>query len=213
MTKEKQIKLTPELLELASALTPLQRKFVILLVSSNMNQREAYVEAGGKAKTEKAQVASASRMLAQVSVKAFYDFLMNAAASDAIMSKQEAMERLTKSARATIHDICAFELKQVGEDKNGNPVMQTVWTMKQTEEIEPAIAAAIKSLTFTKTGPKIEMYDSNGSIKILSDLQGWNAPQKRDHTSSDGSMSPKPTKELSPKGLQALANAIKSDED
>lgn len=187
MGETKQIKLTAEQLELASKLTPLQRKFVMHLVSSSMNQREAYVKAGGKAETEKAQIASASRMLAQVSVKAFYDSLMNSIASDSIMTKQEALERLSKSARATIHDICTFELKQVGEDEEGNPVMQTVWTMKHSEDIDPVIAASIKSVTFTKTGPKIEMYDSNGSIKILSDLQGWNAPRKQEITGKDGS--------------------------
>jgi len=186
MSETKQIKLTAEQLELASKLTPLQRKFVMHLVSSSMNQREAYVKAGGKAETEKAQIASASRMLAQVSVKAFYDSLMNSIASDSIMTKQEALERLSKSARATIHDICTFELKQVGEDEDGNPVMQTVWAMKHSEDIDPVIAASIKSVTFTKTGPKIEMYDSNGSIKILSDLQGWNAPRKQEITGKDG---------------------------
>jgi phage terminase small subunit len=65
--------------------------------------------------------------------------------------------------------------------------MQTVWTMKHSEDIDPVIAASIKSVTFTKTGPKIEMYDSNGSIKILSDLQGWNAPRKQEITGKDGS--------------------------
>jgi len=59
--------------------------------------------------------------------------------------------------------------------------------MKHSEDIDPVIAASIKSVTFTKTGPKIEMYDSNGSIKILSDLQGWNAPRKQEITGKDGS--------------------------
>jgi len=186
MGETKQIKLTSEQLELASKLTPLQRKFVMHLVSSSMNQREAYVKAGGKATTEKAQIASASRMLAQVIVKSFYDSLMNSIASDSIMTKQEALERLSKTARATIHDICTFKLTQVGEDADANPVMQTVWEMKNAEEIDPVIAASIKSVTFTKTGPKIEMYDAHGSIKLLSDIQGWNAPKKTELTGKDG---------------------------
>lgn len=172
------IKLTEEQLELASKLTPLQRKFVMLLVSSDMSQSEAYRQAGGKATTQKAQSASASRMLSQVIVKEFYESLMNSIAIDAIMTKQEALERLSKTARATIHDVCTFELAEVGKDGKGNPIMQTVWTMKNTSEIDPVIAASIKSVTFTKTGPKIEMYDANGSIKILADLQGWNAPKE-----------------------------------
>lgn len=190
MSETKQIKLTAEQLELASKLTPLQRKFVMHLVSSSMNQREAYVKAGGKAETEKAQIASASRMLADVRVKAFYDSLMNSIASDSIMTKQEALERLSKTARATIHDICTFKLVEVvSKDSKGNEKieMNTVWEMKNTDEIDPVIAASIKSVTFTKTGPKIEMYDANGSIKLLSDIQGWNAPRKQEITGKDGS--------------------------
>lgn len=187
MAERKQIKLTAEQLELASKLTPLQRKFVLELIKPGTSQRQAYITAGGKAKGEASQDQSASKMISNTKVRIFHDSLLEHIASDVIMSKQEAMERLSRSARATIHDICTFELKQVGEDEYGNPVMQTVWTMKHSEEIDPVIAASIKSVTFTKTGPKIEMYDSNGSIKILSDLQGWNAPRKQEITGKDGS--------------------------
>lgn len=187
MGETKQIKLTAEQLELASKLTPLQRKFVLELIKPGTSQRQAYITAGGKAKTESAQDNSASIMLSNSKVSAFHKSLINTIASDVIMTKQEALERLSKTARATIHDICTFRLTQVGEDADGNPVMQTVWEMKNTEEIDPVIAASIKSVTFTKTGPKIEMYDANGSIKILSDLQGWNAPRKQEITGKDGS--------------------------
>jgi len=186
MGERKQIKLSAEQLELASKLTPLQRRFVLELVKSGMSQRQAYVNAGGTSKTPQAQDKSASTMVSNGKVKAFHQSLINSIASDVIMTKQEALERLSKTARATIHDICTFKLTQVGEDADGNPVMQTVWEMKNTEEIDPVIAASIKSVTFTKTGPKIEMYDANGSIKILSDLQGWNAPKKQEITGKDG---------------------------
>ena len=187
MSETKQIKLTAEQLELASKLTPLQRKFVLELIKPGISQRQAYLTAGGKAKTETAQDASATQIFSNLKVKDFYNSLLSCIASDSIMTKQEALERLSKTARATIHDICTFKLTQVGEDADGNPVMQTVWEMKNTEEIDPVIAASIKSVTFTKTGPKIEMYDANGSIKILSDLQGWNAPKKQEITGKDGS--------------------------
>ena len=178
MGETKQIKLTAEQLELASKLTPLQRKFVLELIKPGTSQRQAYLTAGGKAKGPQNQDSSATQIFSNIKVRAFYDSLLSCIASDSIMTKQEALERLSKSARATIHDICTFKFTQVGEDENGNPVMQTVWEMKSTEEIDPVIAASIKSVTLTKAGPKIEMYDATGSIKILSDLQGWNAPKE-----------------------------------
>lgn len=180
------VKLTDDQINLANKLTTLQRRFVINLVGSDMSQRQAYIAAGGTAKTEQAQDAAASRMLSDVKVKTFYDSLMESAQVDAVMTKAEALERLSKSARATIHDVCDFKLVEVGKDDDGDPIMQTVWTIKHSDEIDPIVAASIKSVTFTKSGPKIEMYDSNGSIKILSDLQGWNAPKKSELTGKDG---------------------------
>jgi phage terminase small subunit len=185
----KPIQLTPEQLELATKLTPLQRRFVLELIKPGMSQRQAYINAGGTSKTPETQDKSASVMVSNGKVKEFHQSLINSIASDVIMTKQEALERLSKTARATIHDICTFKLVEVvTKDKDGNEKIEfdTIWTMKHTDEIDPVIAAAIKSVTFTKMGPKIEMYDANGSIKILSDLQGWNAPKKQEITGKDG---------------------------
>lgn len=168
------IDLDDKIVELASKLTSLQRKFAINVVAG-MSQRKAYIKAGGTAKTEKAQDSISSRMLADARVNAFYQALMEKAQNNAIMTKQEALESLSRSARVKITDICDFTLEDVGEDEDGNRIMQTVWKMKHSDEIKPEVLEAIKSVTFTTSGPKIELYDRNGSIKILSDLQGWNS--------------------------------------
>ena len=186
MGNKKKIKLSNEQLELASKLTTLQRKFVLELIKPGTSQRQAYRQAGGKANGHDSQDQSASKMISNTKVRSFYNSLLSNIASDVIMTKQEAMERLSVSARATIHDICTFKTVQVGEDENGDPIFQTVWEMKHTDEIDPVVAASIKSVTITNGGPKIEMYDSNGSIKILSDLQGWNAPKKTELSGEDG---------------------------
>lgn len=170
--------LTEEQIKLAAELTTLQKKFVINLLSPNTSQRQAYIAAGGQSKTEKAQDASASRILADVKVKAFYESLLKSAASTAVMTREEALERLSWSARVTIKDVCDFKNVKIGEDENGEPVFQTVWTMKNAEDIPDHIAASIKSVTITKTGPKIELYDSNAAKKQLADLEGWNSATK-----------------------------------
>lgn len=76
----------------------MQRKFVINLVCSNMSQREAYIAAGGKAKTENSQDSSANTMLSNVKVKDFYEALLNESASDAVLTREEALLILTKNA-------------------------------------------------------------------------------------------------------------------
>ncbi len=174
--------------DLAEKLTRLQRRFVLFLVGSNMSQRQAYLAAGGKAKTESTQDASASEILSNPKVRAFYDSLMAEAQTDSVMSKAEALERLSKQARIKITDICTFKSVEL-ETPNGM-VRNTVWEMKDAEDIDPDVAACIKSVTFTKAGPKIELYDSNGTIKLMADMLGWNAAKTVDHKSSDGSMSP-----------------------
>ena len=184
------VKLTSEQLELASVLTTLNRGFVINLVSG-MTQRQAYLEAGGTAKTEAAQDANASRMLSDARVKAFYDSLMASAASAAVMTREEALLRLSKAGRITITDIADFRESIVGEDENGDPVMHTVWSIKNSEDMTPEAASAIKSVTSTKMGPKLEMHDPQAAIKQLADMQGWNAASKHDLSSSDGTMTPK----------------------
>ncbi len=207
----KDISFTPEQVELAAKLTSLQRKFVIELIKPKTSQRQAYLNAGGTAKTENSQDAAATTMFSNVKVKAFYNAMMEAKTIDSIMSRDEALERLSKSARATIHDICTFKIVEVEtKDKEGNPVTEfnTVWEMKCTDEIDPIIAAAIKSVTFTKTGPKIEMYDSNGSIKLLSDIQGWNAPKKTELTGAGGEALNVKTEVKAPEIASALAGLM-----
>lgn len=179
------MKTDKELAELAKPLTNLQRQFVIHLTEGN-SQREAYIAAGGTAKKDSTQDAAASRMLSDVKVKAYYDALLEVAAFKAVLTKQEAMQRLTVAAKVTMKDVCDFRQVKIGEDAEGEPVFQTVWTIKNAEDIPDHIAACIKSVTVTKQGPKIELYDSNGSIKLLSEMQGWNAPKKSEITGKDG---------------------------
>ena len=183
---KKDISFTEKQMELASKLTPLQRKFIIELIKPNTSQRQAYIKAGGKAATPEAQDAAASRMLSDVKVKAFYEAMMEVQTINSIMTRDEALERLSKSARIKITDVCTFKYVEFTDKETDEVYMNTVWTMKDAEDIDPDVAACIKSVTFTKTGPKIELYDANGSIKMLSDIQGWNAPKRTEITGKDG---------------------------
>lgn len=186
------MKLKPEHQELADKLTNLQRG-VVLGVVAGKSQRQAYRDAGGKAKTDEGADASASEILSHPEVKAFYDALVGKAASDAILTRTEALERLTLIARTRITDVLEFEVVEVetvGKDGEPETKTDTIWRMKESDELNEFAASAIKSVTMTKFGPKIEMHDSPAAIAQIAKMQGWDAPQKVDHTTSDGSMSP-----------------------
>lgn len=90
--------MTPDQQALADKLTNLQRG-VVLGVVAGKTQRQAYYDAGGKAKNDEAADASVSRMLSDVNVKAFYDSLMDNVAEKAIWTREDSLRELADIAR------------------------------------------------------------------------------------------------------------------
>jgi phage terminase small subunit len=157
-------------------LTQKQEEFCIEYHSSG-NATAAYRKAyNSENMSQKIIYSKASNLRKHPKVSVRLKELNAASVSDAVMTKQEALELLSVKARIKITDVCDFRQEQVGEDGEGNPIYQTVWTMKNAEDIPPEVAVCIKSVTVTKTGPKVELYDSIASQKLLSNILGWNAP-------------------------------------
>lgn len=185
--------MTPEQQLLADKLTNLQRGTVLGVVAGK-SQRQAYRDAGGAAKNDESADAIVSRMLSDATVKAFHDSLIASAAKSSIMTREEALERLSLIGRTRITDVLEFEVVEVetvGKDGEPETKTDTIWRMKESAELNEIAACAIKSVTMTKFGPKIEMHDAPAAIAQVAKMQGWEAPAKIDHTSTDGSMSPK----------------------
>lgn len=172
--------MNPEQQSLSDKLTNLQR-LTVLGVVAGKSQRQAYYDAGGKAKTDESADATVSEILSDPKVRLFTDSLVSSIANDAIMSREEAMERLSLMGRTRITDILEFEAVEVvakGKDGEGETKTETIWRLKDSAELQERAAAAIKSVTMTKQGPKIEMYDAKDAMVQLAKMQGWEAPQK-----------------------------------
>lgn len=175
--KEKtEYQLTPEQQELAAKLTHLQ-KWTMIHCASGMSKIDAYVKAGGKAKGKSANNVI-GKMLEKGSVRAFYDSLVSSAAAKSVMTREEALETLTKIARTTVKDVVRFKNAQVGEDEDGNPVYQTVWQLIDQDNMDDGHAAAIAELSTGRDGFKFKLHSQTGAIKQLSELEGWDAPKK-----------------------------------
>ena len=168
--------LTPEQQELAAKLTHLQ-KWTMIHCASGMSKMDAYVKAGGKAKGKSANNVI-GKMLEKGSVRAFYDSLVSSAAAKSVMTREEALETLTKIARTTVKDVVRFKNAQVGEDEDGNPVYQTVWQLIDQDNMDDGHAAAIAELSTGRDGFKFKLHSQTGAIKQLSELEGWDAPKK-----------------------------------
>ncbi|SUW63466.1 Terminase small subunit [Buttiauxella agrestis] len=181
-------KLTAEQQLLFDALTPLQKKFALALVKGK-NQTDAYKAAKGKAKGD-AMRAAASRMYANVNVQAFLASVQVSAVDDAIMTREEALKRLTSMGRARITDLVDFGEHQVGEDEDGRPVTQAVWSFKDSVKQSPELLDAIAELTAGKDGIKLKLHDARGAIKQMAEMEGWQAPEKVEHSNPDGSLNP-----------------------
>lgn len=177
--------LTEEQKALFDALTKLQQRFVTNLLEGK-NQTEAYKASGGKAKTDDTARAQASRMKTFDNVQAFLKSVQYEAVNEAIMTYEEAMERLSVMGRTSIADLATFGTQVVGEDDDGNPVAQSVWSFKNASELKPEQMAAISELTAGKDGLKIKLHDPKAAIKQLAEMRGWEAPKKTELSGPNG---------------------------
>ncbi|MCK4957780.1 MAG: hypothetical protein KAT00_00230 [Planctomycetes bacterium] len=103
-----------------------------------------------------------------------------------VMDKLENLQGLTRIARAGTGDLGTFKNVFIGEDEFELPMYQTVWVLKDADDISALDASNIKSVTPTKYGYKYEMYDGLTARKQLADLQGWNAPKVSELTGPNG---------------------------
>ena len=185
MAKADSVTISPEAMELASKLTKLQRQTVLGVVAGK-TQRQAYYDAGGRAKSDTSADTTASEILNNPKVDAFYQEIMSGVAKTAIMTREEALERLTNLARVTVKDVAYFRKATVGEDENGDPVHQSVWEIKDSDSIGDDQAAAISEVSTGKDGLKVKLHNSAAAIKQLADMEGWAAPKKHELTGKDG---------------------------
>lgn len=106
----------------------------------------------------------------------------------AVMSRRKALETLSAIASTGVTDIVDFET--ITSEVDGEEVTRTVWRVKESADLSKSAGLAIKSVTMTANGPRIDLHDKLTALQQLARLQGWEASQKFDHVSSDGSMTP-----------------------
>lgn len=171
-------------------LTPKQEKFCLEYLKCG-NASEAYRQSYNAEKMKPESVnRKAKELLDNVKIRARLEELNEAAISDAVMTRQEALERLSQFARTDLADLVEFGSYELGEDETGRPIIQTAWKIRDSVLQEPAKLAAITELSATKDGIKIKVHDQKHSIQQLAKMLGWESAEKHDHISSDGSMSP-----------------------
>lgn len=164
--------------ELFNKLTVLNKKIVINTLDG-MKPAEAHRAAGGKSKTEESRRKLASEILTKPDVKAFLDSMMEVKVSNAVMSRQEMMERLSNLSRVNMNDLIEWQQEEVeGEDDEGNQTLitQSMWRVKDSAMQDPNKMAAIAEVVASKDGLKIKKVNELAAMKQLADLAGYNKP-------------------------------------
>lgn len=183
--------MTSEQRELFRALTIFQKRLATALLSG-VRDLEAYrtAQPGGKGSDQSARVI-VTRTRAHPKVKAYLDAMEESFVSDAIMTKQEAMLKLSVLGRGSFASMCDFQTVSIALDEDGNDVLQSVWKIKDAALLDPAQLACISELSATGQGLKMKIHSPVQAIQQLAAMAGWQKATKVDHLSSDGSMTPK----------------------
>jgi phage terminase small subunit len=173
-----------------SALTPKQEAFCLAYLKTG-NASEAYRLAYNAANMKPETIHKrASELLASGDIAGRIAELNQSAVSDAVMTRQQALERLSSFANTDLADLVEFGQYQIGNDEDGNPVIQAAWKIKDSALQDPSKMLAISELAATKDGIKIKTHSPLAAIQQLAKMQGWESAAKFEHTSPDGSMGP-----------------------
>lgn len=172
--------MTPEQQELFDKLTPLLKAMAIPLLHGKA-RTDAYREAKGPAadKMNPCTLRSAAfRAYNSPDLQAWLTAMNSEMVSQWIMSREEALERLTIIGRANLGDFVDFGEFLVGTGEDGKPVLQATWKLKDQAKVDPDLMAAVSELTAGRDGLKIKLHPALAALKQLSEMQGWDAPVK-----------------------------------
>ena len=166
-------------------LTQLQQR-VATNVLAGMSQRQAYYAAGGSASNDVSADSTVYELLSNPQVVSFMSSMKEAAVSSAVMSRQEALEKLSNLARTDLKDLVEFGSYELGSDGEGNPIVQAAWKIKDSVLQDPNKMAAISELTSGKEGIKIKTHSPITAIQQLAKMQGWESANKLELAGKDG---------------------------
>lgn len=172
-------------------LTPKQERFVSEYLI-DLNATQAAIRAGYSVKTA-GQVGFEN--LKKPEIAEAIEKAQNKTAARLEVTKDRIVEELAKIAFADIRRAVRWGKSPIDTtSENASPNGLGIYPVElvPSEMIDDDIAAAVSEVSLTQTGVKIKMHDKKSALVDLAKMLGFMV-EKHDHTSSDGSMTPKPT--------------------
>lgn len=171
-------KLTPEQEILFKKLTKLQKGLALHYLDGK-KPAEAHRLAGGKCKNEKSRKDLAAQILANHSVRAFVDSVEKKVAEEVqtskIMSRQEALERLSLMGRAKLSDVLEIATVTLTDDE-GKKYQESKVAFKGLDNLNELGDISLSEIKINqKTGEiTIKQHDQKAAIKQVSEMLGYN---------------------------------------
>ena len=155
------------------ALTQKQEAFALAYFETG-NASEAYRRSYNAENMKPETVTNkAHGLLKRGDVRARLDELNASAVSSAVMTRKEALERLSTFARTDLSDLVEFGSYELGQDDDGKPIVQAAWKIRDSVLQDPKKLAAISELSAGRDGIKIKTHSPLQAIQQLAKLQGW----------------------------------------
>lgn len=173
------------------ALTPLQQGVALQRVANpHMSKVACYINGGGEAKSYDSQCQSAYQIFSNLQFDKFLKMFVAESTNPLVMGRDEILERLSMVARTSLSDVLDI-IDTTDEDiintETGEVVkQQTAWKLKDVDDMTNGGMMAVSELTATKDGFKIKTHSQLAAMKQLADLQGLNAPERKEISGPGG---------------------------
>ena len=152
-------------------------KLATAVVSGNFESNTAAYMSVYPDSSEDAASASVSALLRNPKLKKLIRAMRDEAIMEGIMTRSEALKRLSDMAGVTIGDVVSFENIDTIDD-DGNPTTYGTWGFKDSKQMSDVALASIAELSSSKEGNKIKLHDAKTAIKMMNDMEGWSKPKK-----------------------------------
>jgi len=131
---------------------------------------------------------SVSDLLTIPDVKALHFQLREEKLMEGVLTRAEAMKRLTDMVRTDMSDLVSFIPKTVRRMNDATGELEEVevstWEFHDSAKLTPEALASISEIASSKEGVKLKIHDAKAAIKQLSEMSGWEAPKKIQHSGS-----------------------------